>query len=208
MATEDTKSTEKRKITTEEFKLRLTTTLAPMLVTVAVFSLGAVSLIKDPGCTFTDEFLSIFAAFCIFAAAAIVDSALDDAGITGPKERFFFLQFGYFAFCLVLGFLTTTVGFLYVAKQADSVGQPYQWLQGINGLFLLTGLSVIGKMMLFRDRNVLVALMFVLFLSSGYCAYLSSPTAGTCTSQGSHVTQHLREIPPETGDIFFDETWP
>ena len=59
-------------ITKDELEFRLATTLAPMLVTVAVFSLGAVSLVKDPGCTFTDEFLSIIAGLSIFAAAVIV----------------------------------------------------------------------------------------------------------------------------------------
>lgn len=194
-------------ITKDELEFRLATTLAPMLVTVAVFSLGAVSLVKDPGCTFTDEFLSIIAGLSIFAAAVIVDFALDNSNIT-ERDRVTFPQGGYLCFCLALGFLTSTVFFLYAAKQADLAGQAYQWSQWFNIFFVFAGLSVIGKMMWFRDSQLLVAAMGVFYFASVLSLYWFSPWTGTCSNQGSRAAQHHKEMSPETGDIFFDETWP
>ena len=52
-------------IVRDDLEVRLATTLAPTLLAVAVFSLTALGLVKDPAGTFTDEFLSILAGmFC------------------------------------------------------------------------------------------------------------------------------------------------
>jgi len=110
----------------EDLEIRFATTLAPVLLGVAIFALGTMSVIKEPGCTFTDEFLSILAGVCIFGTAVVIDSALDTAQITAV-ERFTFLQFGYFLFCVVVGCLTAAVFFLYAAKQADAAGHSYRW---------------------------------------------------------------------------------
>jgi hypothetical protein len=158
-----------------DLEVRFATTLAPVLLALAVFSLSTMTLVKAPGCTFTDEFLAILAGVCIFASAVIIDSALDSAQIDG-LERLSFLQFGYLLFCIVVGSLTTAVFVLYAAKQADAAGQPYRW-EASTILFAFAGISVVGKMMWFRDRNAFVISMFLFYALSVYV----SPSGAACT---------------------------
>jgi hypothetical protein len=151
----------------DELALRLATTLAPMLLGVAVFALTAASLVPTPTGTITDELLSLLAAFCIFSAALLIDSSLDNLQIT-TIERCTFLNGGYVCFCLVVGSLTAAVPILYSAVQSQFQHEAF----GPNRNFLFfggAGLCVFLKMMTYHDRfNVFFLGMLFFYIWSIY----------------------------------------
>jgi hypothetical protein len=151
---------------TKDFELRLATTLAPMLLTVAVFALVSLSNVSRPDITKVDELLAIVAGISIFAAALLVDHVLDSLQV-GTGERFTFLSFGYLFFCVVVGFMTAAVFVIYSSVQAQAQHVPFD-LQKSFIPFALAGLSVSGKMMCFRDREGFFYAMLVCYGLSIY----------------------------------------
>jgi len=142
----------------DDLEVRLATALAPMLLAAAVFSLTALSLVPKPDATFTDEFLAALAALCIFGTALVLDSALDAAKVT-EKARVTLLGGGYLLFCIAVGALTTAVPIIYATKQADAAGIAYIWHLPSIMIFLGAGVSVIFKLMWFRDHNIFLMAM-------------------------------------------------
>jgi hypothetical protein len=156
-------------ISKEELELRLATTLAPMLLTVAIFSLSSMTLVSKPAMTWVDELLSLIAAFSIFAAALIIDFALDHQQLSS-EERLKFLGGGYLFFCIVVGIMTAAVFILYSAVQVQSVeGKPvaFGWQKSFIPFFG-AGISVSLKMMWFRDRNIFFFAMLIFYSFSIY----------------------------------------
>jgi hypothetical protein len=147
----------------EDLELRLVTTLAPMLLTIAVFALSATAAITDASKTIVDELLSSLAAICIFAAALLVDSALDKWEL-GVRQRIYFLGNGYLAFCFVVGIMTAFVPILYEAKNAGSYA--FGWWDLRFFVFGGAGIAVFSKMMINKDRGAWMAVMLGLFVLS------------------------------------------
>ena len=145
----------------DDLELRLATTLAPMLLTLAVFALGGVTVIAAPDKTIVDELLSLLAAFCIFAAALLVDSALDKIAINWI-DRLRFLGGGYLCFCLVVGAMTTMTPILYEFETKRIGLANFTW-EANDIPFALAGASVFLKMISYRDRQVWTALMIVFY---------------------------------------------
>jgi hypothetical protein len=147
----------------DDLEFRLATTLAPMLLTVVVFCLTAVNIVTKPASTIVDEMLSLIAAFCIFAAALLVDFILDKLKIA-TTDRVSFLNYGYISFCVVVMLTTITVPTLYLAKQSgDSIFSP-----SIVSMLYFTGagLCVFGKMMVLYDKNTFVVGMVIFYTLS------------------------------------------
>jgi hypothetical protein len=145
----------------DDLELRLATTLAPMQLAIAVFSLGASSFVPNAKFTIIDELLFTLASFCIFSAALLIDSALDKHSLDFSK-RLSFLSGGYVSFCLVVAVLGASVPLLYEAKKAGS--NPFGWHISFIP-FIGAGLSVFLKMMTFRDRNAYTVCMII------FCAW-------------------------------------
>jgi len=147
----------------EDLQLRLATTLAPMLLTVATFALGAASIVPSPSNTIIDEMLSVVAAFSIFSAALLVDSALDKQKISS-LDRLSFLGGGYVCFCGVVAAMTAAVPILYEARCTTA---PFGWHVSFVA-YLGAGASVFLKLMTYQDKNVFTFGMFVFYVFSIY----------------------------------------
>jgi hypothetical protein len=148
----------------DDLELRLATTLSPMLLTIAVFALSATAAITDSSKTIVDELLSMLAAICIFAAALLVDSALDKLKLD-LAERVNFLGRGYLAFCFVVGVMTAFVPILYEAKKAGS--GAFGWSISFVPFFG-AGISVFSKMMSHKDGGWWTVAMLGFFCWSFY----------------------------------------
>lgn len=147
----------------DDLEFRLATTLAPMLLTVAVFCLTAANIVAKPASTVVDEMLSGVAAFCIFAAALLIDFILDKLRIE-TIDRLSFLNFGYISFCFAVMLMTVAVPTLYLAKQAGESG----FTPGVVSIMYFTGagLCVFGKMMVLDDKNAFVVGMVIFYILS------------------------------------------
>lgn len=143
----------------QEFRLALA--LAPMLFTIATFSLAAAATFTQKEKTIADELLSLLAGFSIFAAALLADSALDKLKIPF-NERLTFLGGGYISFCVVMSFMTAFVPILYEARQ--STGEFIFDRSFI--YFIAAGLCVFGKMMTHQDKKFFTYAMVFFFLLS------------------------------------------
>jgi hypothetical protein len=157
---------DKKDVQKKEFELRLATTLAPMLLTVAIFALASLSVVRNPKLTMVDEFLALVAGIAIFASALLVDHALDTRGVD-TIERITFLGFGYMFFCFVVGVMTTAVFIIYSAVQAQGQDLPFGWQKSFVP-FVLAGISVGGKMMWRTDRGVFFYAMLGFYGASIY----------------------------------------
>src|SRR4051794_20807342 len=149
----------------DDLELRLATTLSPMLLTIAVFALSATAAIPNSSQTIVDELLSMLAAICIFAAALLIDSALDKLQLD-LGERVGFLGNGYLTFSFVVGVMTAFVPILYEAKKAPGA---FGWSTGFVP-FLGAGISVFLKMMSNKDRGAWTVAMLIFFCWSFYAA--------------------------------------
>ncbi|MDE1963379.1 MAG: hypothetical protein KGI42_05660 [Xanthomonadaceae bacterium] len=143
----------------DDLELRLATALAPMLLTIAIFSLTLVGNIAHPDSTHVDEVLCLLCAFCILGAATVADSALDKVGLS-VRDRLFFLGGGYLFFCLAVGVVSIVIPLLYVAK-AFPAADVHTW-QYI--LYICTGTSVTVKLMQNKEKawTVGMVILFVL----------------------------------------------
>jgi hypothetical protein len=141
-----------------DLELRLATTLAPMLLTVAIFSLTLVSQRPDPNATtILDELFSLLSAVCLLGSATIADSAMDKHTPLGIRRRFKFFGGGYFLFCLTVGTMSAAIPILYA-----STAPIAQWRYI---LFFFTGFSAIIKLMLGVETRG-TALMFACYLAT------------------------------------------
>jgi hypothetical protein len=144
----------------EDLELRLASTLAPMLLTVAIFSLTLVGNIATSNGTIVDEVLCLLSAACILGAAMVADSALDMADLSFAN-RFQFLGGGYFLFCVVAGVISFVIPLLYVFKSHNGVTlATWQYL-----VYGFTALSVVFKLMQNKEKSWTVG-MFVLSAAS------------------------------------------
>lgn len=143
-----------------DLELRLAPTLAPMLLTVAIFSLTLVSNIATPELTIVDEVLCLLSVACILGAAMVADSILDKADLSF-FNRLEFLGGGYFLFCVVAGVISFVIPLLYVFKSHPGV--PLAIWQYI--VFGSTAISVTTKLMQ-NEEKAWTAGMFVLSVAS------------------------------------------
>jgi hypothetical protein len=142
-----------------------------MLLTVSIFALTGMIHVSEPATTRIDEFFGFVAAFSIFAAALLVDYALDTKLIeTG--QRFKFLNFGYVSFCFAVGIMT--MPFLYAELQAQGKGFRFIWLDWPNIPFPLAGLAVFCKMMFLKDYGIFSLLMVLFYGWSIFALYMGS----------------------------------
>jgi hypothetical protein len=148
----------------EELELRLATTLSPMLLTVAIFSLGAMTAIQVPKTTIIDELLAFLASFCILSAAALVDAALDRLALTF-KNRIFYLGGGYLLFCLVVSAMMVITPMLYEFKRFSSGQYGFHKSELI---FFGGGACVLGKLMSYRDRQAWLVAIGVFYVFAIY----------------------------------------
>src|ERR1051325_6996303 len=114
----------------DELELRLTTTLAPMLLAIATFSLIIVGQEQHPQVSIVDELFSCLGAICLLAAALVADSALDKQAV-GLFDRVKLMGGGYLFFCLIVGMMSAAIPVLYSAKRAGAAGimwhQSFLW---------------------------------------------------------------------------------
>ncbi len=151
---------EQNTIDLDELELRLATTLAPMLLTVSIFSLTLVGITQKPDTTILDEVLCLLSLFCILSAALVADSALDKANLDF-LNRTRFLGGGYVLFCIVAGVMSFVVPLLYIAKNPPST-ELAGWYYII---YAATATSVSTKLM--QNKEVgWTAGMFVLVVIS------------------------------------------
>lgn len=150
----------------DDLEVRLAMTLAPMLVTVATFSLAAANAFTVPG-NIVDELLSVLAAFCIFASALLTDSALDKESLSF-RDRLTFLGGGYFCFCLVVGVMTAFTPLLYEARRTTA--GAFIWDKSFI-LFFAAGTSVFLKMMTHKDHQWWTVSMFIFYVLSIYAVW-------------------------------------
>jgi hypothetical protein len=151
----------------DELELRLATTLAPMLLTIATFSLTVMGLQQNPEKTIVDELFSFIGAACLLAAAVVADSALDKQDL-GLFERMKFMGGGYLFFCLVVGAMSTAIPILYSAKRAGGDGitwhKSYLW-------FISVGIFVVLKLMSHKDKQVWTAAIILSYFASLYALW-------------------------------------
>ena len=148
----------------DDLQLRLATTLAPMLLTVATFALGAASFVTNPENTLVDELLSLLSSFCVFSSALLIDSALDKQSLNFVT-RLTFLNGGYVCFCIVVGAMTTIIPILYEARRSGA--GVFGWHKSFI-LFIAAGASVFLKMMTHKDRQGWTVSMFIFYVLSIY----------------------------------------
>lgn len=148
----------------EELELRLATTLSPMLLTVAIFSLTATSAISNAPSSIVDELLSVLASFCIFSAALLIDSALDKLSLSF-FDRLTFLGGGYLLFCIAVGAMTAIVPIFYEAKKLGlgSFGWQSTFIP-----FIAAGLFVLLKLMTFKDKSAFTVAIILSYFASAY----------------------------------------
>jgi hypothetical protein len=146
-------------ITRDELELRLAAALAPMLLTVAIFSLTLVGSQPDPKATIIDELFSLLSAVCLLGSATVADSAMDKYGV-GVGARFTFLGGGYFLFCLAVGTMSAAIPILYAGKISAAPIAPWRYI-----LFFATGLSAIIKLMQGEETPWTVG-MFLCYLAT------------------------------------------
>lgn len=140
----------------DDLELRLATTLAPMLLTVSIFSLTIVGRGESPESTITDEILCLLSALCILGAAMVADSALDRVNLS-ISERFKFLGGGYFLFCLAAGVLSFVIPLLYISRSFPNFSiEGWQYL-----IYLFSAVSVTSKLMQNEEKAWTVG-MFIL----------------------------------------------
>jgi hypothetical protein len=150
-------------IDNDDVELRLAAALSPMLITVSVFSLTAMVAVSANKNTIIDELLGIIAVFCIFSATLVIDSVLDKQNLSFV-QRFRFLGGGYFTFCVAVGSMTAFVPILYEAKHVSTdFGFSRHFI-----FFLLAGLSVSLKMMINKDKGILILSMVLFYALSFY----------------------------------------
>jgi hypothetical protein len=124
-----------------------------MLLAISIFSLTIVGNITGPNATLVDEIFSILSAVCILAAAAVADSAMDEAEFSFA-DRVGLLGHGYLLFCVVAGVMTIAIPLLYIAKASPGVIPGWNYI-----IFAATGLFVAIKLMQNKEK-AWTALMF------------------------------------------------
>jgi hypothetical protein len=150
-----------------DLELQLAAALAPMLLTVSIFSLTLVGNIDKPESTYVDEVLCFLSGLCVLGAAMVADSALDKANVS-IRDRFTFLGGGYFLFCAAAGAMTIVIPLLYIAKKTTPVPiPPWQYF-----IYVFTGLSMTAKLMQNKETAWTVG-MFVLAVAT-ICAVAST----------------------------------
>jgi len=122
----------------------LAAAMAPMLLAVAIFSLTLLRETKNPSQTITDEVFAFLSGICLLGSATSADAAMDNCEAT-TRQRLTFLRLGYLLFCAAICTLTTAIPILY----AETEGMPLSWPWYV--LFLLTGISVGAKPMVYKE---------------------------------------------------------
>ena len=135
-------------------------TLAPMLFAFAIFSLGALNFTRSY-MVIVDEIFALLAAFCIFAAALLVDSMLDKQSVSF-ETRLGYLGWGYTAFCVVIGMITISIPILYLVKANRG---KFRWRFSYIS-FGGAGVSVMAKMLTQTANQLTMILMSVFFAAS------------------------------------------
>jgi hypothetical protein len=143
----------------EDFKLRLATAMAPMLLAVATFALTLLVQTKNPRATITDELFALLSAACLLGAATIADSAMDSYGVSG-SDRLKFLGGGYLFFCIAIGAISTVIPIIYLEQAGAAPIALWQYF-----LFAATGIVVLVKPLLHEERSW-TTLMFGLYIAT------------------------------------------
>jgi hypothetical protein len=145
-----------------ELEVRLCTTIAPMLLAVAVFALGAAGSVTAARGTNIDELLFGAAFVSVLSSALLIDHLLDELAIpTGG--RFFFLGGGYLLFSFVVAAAAALIPMQYHAKYHS--GQMPSVALGI--AVSAIGLCVFGKLMSYKDSNAFVVGIILSAAASG-----------------------------------------
>lgn len=134
----------------DELEARMLTTVPPILVAVAIFSLTVMALEQTPKHTFVDEIFGLLGLFSLFSSAWIIDHMLDEIKLK-VIERFKLIGGGYFLFCIVIAAMSTGTLLLYYVKKTGL--ETVSWNNAFLP-FLLTGMFIILKLMSHRDRQV------------------------------------------------------
>jgi hypothetical protein len=139
-----------RKERREKIETELATRIPPLLLTVAIFCLGFISNMENPGGSIIDEVSSIFAALCLISASLLIDFLLDQQEIDF-LERVKFLNGGYLLFSATISFAVVLVAVIYLYRsglyfckncEIDSLQLTIAFI-----LLGLTTISLFAKMM-------------------------------------------------------------
>ena len=144
----------------DELEMRLATTLAPMLFTVASLSVGAMALVTEPNKTYVDEFLLALAAFSVISVSFLLDGAMDKLALSF-SERVQFLGHGYLCFSIVIGGLTIIIPIVYQLRSSSTIGATFS-------LYIGAGVCMFGKMMTQGGNNIWLAGLVILYAISAY----------------------------------------
>jgi hypothetical protein len=135
----------------DDLVLRLATTLAPMLLTLAVFMLTTAGLLSErQSGGFVAELLFVAAFGSVLTAAFLIDHLLDLKRMT-IGARLKYLGFGYPFFCAVVALVAATIPLLYDARRTPEVPLGWSWF---HLAFIGLGVAVWSKLMTQDDKGL------------------------------------------------------